>query len=92
MTNSPRWFVSRRSHGRCEARVVCGGVAAVLMHHRKRAGRVNTEENLLHLCNDCHVWIHANPEKSYGLGLLVHSWDNPAGVPVLDFQELLRAS
>lgn len=71
----------RRSHNRCEARVECNGAEAVLFHHRKRAGRVDTIENLLHLCNDCHGFVHANPSKSYSLGLLVRSTDDPALIP-----------
>lgn len=74
--------VKRRSGGRCEAQVVCGGRRAVHMHHRRRAGRLDFDANLLHLCLKCHEWIHANPAESYLGGLLVHSWADPATVPV----------
>jgi hypothetical protein len=38
--------------------------------------------NLLHLHLHCHEQIHANPERSYSLGLLVHGWADPADVPI----------
>lgn len=69
--------VRMRSHDQCEARVTCDGRRAVLFHHRKRAGRVDSHENLLHCCDRCHKWIHDNVGASYGLGLLVHAWDDP---------------
>jgi hypothetical protein len=74
--------VRSRSGRRCEACVKCGGDRAVLFHHRKRAGRVDSDENLMHLCLACHLWVHDNPLKSYSLGWLVHSWADPAEVPM----------
>ena len=29
-----------------------------------------------------HDWIHRNPAKAYEMGWLVHSWDDPADVPI----------
>ena len=82
---SARKAVRLRSGNRCEARVECNGAEAVLFHHRKRrphlAGKVDTAAVLLHLCDRCHAWIHHNPQKSYSLGLLVHSWADPDEVP-----------
>lgn len=79
---SVRVQVRLSSGNRCQARVECNGAQAVLFHHRKRAGRIDSFENLLHLCGGCHRWIHANPAKSYSLGLLVHSWADPESIPV----------
>lgn len=78
-----RSAVRLRSRGRCEAQVKCAGERAVLFHHRKRAGRVDSESNLAHLCLACHLWVHDNPAKSYVLGLLVHSWADPEKIPML---------
>lgn len=74
--------IKLRSGGSCEARVACRRSIAVHMHHRRRASRVDSRANLLHVCLKCHDWIHANPERSYELGLLVHSWDDPVEVAV----------
>lgn len=30
----------------------------------------------------CHGWVHGHPAEAYRLGLLVHSWHEPAAVPV----------
>lgn len=61
----------------------CEAAPAAHMHHRKlRSQGGNDEpENLLPVCVECHTWIHANPGAAYELGLLVHSWDDPADVP-----------
>ena len=29
-----------------------------------------------------HDWIHRNPAEAYAIGWLVHSWDDPADVPI----------
>src|SRR6266852_5682814 len=66
-----------RSGGHCEARMECDGRSAVLSHHRKRAGRIDTVANCMRLCLDCHTWIHANVALSYEFGFLVRSTDDP---------------
>ena len=79
--------VKKRSGGLCEA---CGRDGANHMHHRKlrKQGGEHTLENLIHVhAVPCHHEIHAHPARSYALGLLVHSWDNPADVPVRDIAE-----
>jgi hypothetical protein len=38
--------------------------------------------NLLDVCHSCHATIHARPAASYAAGLMVHSWADPADVPV----------
>jgi hypothetical protein len=39
--------------------------------------------NLACLCRECHNWVHAHPEEGYRTGYLVHSWDDPADVPLV---------
>jgi hypothetical protein len=48
------------------------------VHHRKirKQGGSNSLSNLLNLCLVCHTFIHANPETSYKLGLLLHAWES----------------
>ena len=38
--------------------------------------------NLACLCPGCHTFIHANPEYGYESGFLVHSWEDPAEIPI----------
>lgn len=60
------------------------------VHHRMVKGMGGTgderrgfgPENLVALCRRCHDYVHAHPEESYTLGFLVHSWANPAEIPV----------
>lgn len=54
-------------------------------HHRKlrSQGGQDSIENLVLLCPHCHkILIHGRPARSYARGFLVHSWDDPAKVPV----------
>ncbi len=81
-----------RSVGRCER---CGTAlnGAVSLHHRRPRGAggskdavTNSPVNLLYLCGSgttgCHGWIESFRTLSYASGWLVHSWDDPARVPV----------
>lgn len=78
---SVRRAVHARSGGCCE---VCGGRAEHIHHRRLRSqGGRHELVNLLDVCFACHAAIHANPERSYALGLLVHGWCDPADVPVV---------
>jgi hypothetical protein len=57
------------------------------LHHRKNRGKggkgfLDFAENLLAVHAGCHQQIHASPERSYVLGWLVHTNDNPAEIPV----------
>lgn len=87
-----RELVWTRSGGRCER---CGTALTgmVSLHHRRARGAggsrdaaTNSPSNLLYLCgsgvNGCHGWIESFRLMSYGSGWLVHSWDDPARVPV----------
>lgn len=38
--------------------------------------------NLVSLCRTCHDWVHAHPQEAYEGGFLVHSWEDPAEIPV----------
>ena len=53
-------------------------------HHRKlrSQGGTNDPDNVIGVCAPCHHHIHHNPAESYARGLLVHSWDNPANIPI----------
>ena len=80
LANSRR-VVLLRSGGQCEGRVAdtCTGVGIHAHHRRMRSqGGSNEPENLAWLCLPCHAHVHANPEQSYELGLLLHSWDGGA--------------
>lgn len=67
----------------CQARVSqrCAGESAHT-HHRNRDRKDNRPVNLMRVCAFCHDWIHNNVELAYQLGFLVHSWDDPAEIPV----------
>jgi 5-methylcytosine-specific restriction endonuclease McrA len=69
--------VSARSGGQCEARLpICTGTAEAVHHVLRRSqGGGHEPENLLHLCNSCHQWVHANPAKAVEKGLLRRSYD-----------------
>lgn len=58
-------------------------------HHRKRRsqGGTDDETNIMLVTPEQHTWIHDNPEKAYELGWLVKSWQDPATVPVLSFDD-----
>lgn len=82
---SARDDVKARSHGRCEVRARgCTGVA-VGFHHRYKPGRVDTFENLVHVCDNCHTLspaaIHRNIDVSVAAGLLRRSWEGLPETP-----------
>ena len=68
--------LEQRSRFACEAAVdgVCAG-CAVHAHHRRRRGQGGSDhpQNLLHVCFECHDWIHAHPTQAVELGLLEHT-------------------
>lgn len=71
--------IEARSWGACEANTPdCIGSAQVFHHRRLKAqGRIDTPENLLHICNPCHVWIHGHTGTSYEKGWLIRSHGLP---------------
>ena len=77
----------RRSGNRCEARSsVCTGKAE-RFHHRKLKGMGgrsvdNRPVNCLHVCNACHLYMHAHSVLARLMGWIVHSTLDPAEVPV----------
>lgn len=81
-----------RDEGRCQrcGRLIQGGPSS--LHHRRprRAGGsagAHTAENLVLLCGTgttgCHQHVESHRADAYEAGWLVHSWGNPAVVPVL---------
>ena len=76
-----------RDGGKC---LKCLGVSTVV-HHRKIKGMGGTSDpevatglaNLVSLCAWCHQDVHLHPEESYRTGYLVHSWDDPADIPLI---------
>lgn len=77
--------VMARSGGACEARTVkgCTGIGQQRHHRKLRRFGDHSEQNLLLVCDTCHLAIHAFPERSYGRGLLVRSTADPATIEVL---------
>ena len=69
-------FVLERADYRCEAcsaRGLVGAAQATTKHERimrSLGGDPLDADNCLAVCNDCHVWIHANPSEATGMGLL----------------------
>lgn len=63
-------------------------------HHRKLRSRggLGTLENGISLCGSgttgCHGWVHANPAESRDCGWMVSSWDDPAEIPWITWQDL----
>jgi len=57
------------------------------LHHRKNRGTggkgpLDFAENLLAVHPRCHAAIHAQPDRAYVLGWLVHTNEDPLEVPV----------
>ena len=52
-------------------------------HHRqlRRHGNDNPE-NIMLVTLEQHDWIHSHVGLAYELGWLVHSWQDPADVPI----------
>ena len=64
------------------------------IHHRKLKSQGGTDEltNLIAVHFRCHSSIHLSPERSYELGHLVRSYEEPADVPVVLFPLMFRRS
>lgn len=79
--------VVQRAAGTCEG---CGAFRPLELHHRKYRSRLGKHEveNLVALCGmgnvksaGCHGVAHSG--EGHELGWSVHSWDDPALIPVL---------
>jgi len=67
---------------RLQIRGICD-LSAAHVHHRKlRRHGDERDVNKLDVCAPCHESVHKNVARSYALGWLVHSWDDPAQVEV----------
>jgi 5-methylcytosine-specific restriction protein A len=80
-----RRIILARDCGKC---LRCLGEACDV-HHRKPKGMggasAETEfglANLVSLCRDCHSFCHLEPSLAYKTGFLVHSWEDPAEIPL----------
>lgn len=78
----------KRDDGKC---VRCG-MPAQDCHHRQPKGSGGTSNdyiafgpaNTVSLCRKCHTAVHHQPrDVGYPTGLLVHSWQDPADVPII---------
>lgn len=82
-------YIIARAGGQCELRIpgVCkGGRALMARHHRqmRSQGGPNTPANVKYICDlGCHAWIHKHVERSYLMGWLVKSHDDPE---LIEFQ------
>jgi hypothetical protein len=66
----------------CEAQLPgCYGMAEHA-HHRKLRSQGGSGEETIDVCLHCHAEIHSFPARSFACGLLVHSWEDPAEIPV----------
>jgi len=87
-SNATRRIVYRRSHNRCEMCTV--QVSSGHIHHRKprrMGGRkknkyINEPENLLLLCEKCHMTVESNRKTAVDNGFLLRESDDPAVSPV----------
>lgn len=74
--------VLERDQGRCQYPTVIGkcGDPRVELHHRRIRSQLgkDTEENLIALCQSHHMRVHAKPNESRYLGLLIFEGDSPS--------------
>lgn len=82
--------VLRRAMESCERCGTWSGLAWSIHHRRPRkmGGTKQLERlsNLVLLCGSgttgCHGWVEKHRTMAFGLGWLVHQWDDPAAVAV----------
>ena len=76
--------VYARAGGKCDW---CGNVLGDRWdpHHRqlKSRGGKHTLECLTALHRHCHDWVTVHPAEAQARGFEVHSWEDPAEIPVL---------
>ena len=77
-----RRMLAERSGGVCET---CRSARASDYQHRvnRSQGGGWQLSNALHLCHDCHMWIHRNPNTANKRGWHLKSWQSPAESPAL---------
>jgi hypothetical protein len=73
-----------RSEGLCDA---CGDerIPGLVHTHRRSTGRSQIDagvENVLALCRECHLEIHAEPSHAFELGFNAPVYIAPAAVPI----------
>ena len=68
-----RGAIERRSGDRCEAaNSGCQGRATMIHHIRRRSqGGEGVIDNGLHVCAQCHQWIHEHPKDAAAKGWLI---------------------
>lgn len=71
-TDKVKAVIRARSSGTCEF-PSCSEPGALFHHRERRPHGKGTVDNGLHLCNACHVWIHANVADALEAGLLLRS-------------------
>lgn len=76
---SVRVAIALRSRGKCEACAPGCTRRATVIHHRRRRsqGGGADVDNGLHVCNPCHLFIHANVELAIRNGWLLLSSPSP---------------
>jgi hypothetical protein len=93
-TPKTRELVYVRDAHRC---VRCGTGQCLTIQHRvnramggSTAPYINQPANLLTACQDCNMWFEANPAEAYANGWKVRRPADPAQVPVLYADDVLR--
>lgn len=78
-----REVVRERQGGQC---LRCGNRASVLHHRKRRREGGHGYENLVALCNTCHVSVHKHPTVSQEHGYIVPTHVEDVGsVPLKSF-------
>lgn len=73
--------IAARSGGRCEAGIqgVCTGYANHVHHILRRSqGGLGVLSNGLHVCSECHGWIHSHVKIALSMGWLLRSTQREA--------------
>lgn len=82
-TEETKAHVRRRSGNRCEARSSrCTGKASHFHHRKLRRFKDHRDVNALHVCAQCHDYMHANRIMAKLMGWICDSSRDPADVPV----------
>ncbi|MFT4088965.1 MAG: HNH endonuclease [Gordonia sp. (in: high G+C Gram-positive bacteria)] len=85
---SVRQLTRERALTLCER---CGRPGHDVHHRRPRqmggtqAPSVHSVTNTVLLCRACHAWAERYREAAYRDGWLVHSWDDPARIPIIPY-------